>query len=224
MNAALVKTRASEMKIVIASGNPGKLREFGELLAPFGLEVLAQDALFVPECAEAHPSFVENALEKARNASRFTGLPALADDSGLCVRVLGGAPGVHSARYAQTSPDDAKDDQKNNAKLIAEIARLAKFSKPADRRAHYVCALAFVRSADDPRPIIAEGEWRGIIVDAPRGVGGFGYDPHFFLPELDLTAAELTLEEKNRRSHRGKALRRLAARLAALAESGGSLG
>jgi XTP/dITP diphosphohydrolase len=201
------------MKIVIASGNAGKLREFGELLAPLGWEAIAQDALSVPECAETHASFVENALEKARNASRFTGLPALADDSGLCVRALGGAPGVHSARYAQTSHGETKDDRKNNAKLIAELARLSEFSGALDRRAHYVCALVFVRSVDDAQPVIAEGEWRGTIVDAPRGVGGFGYDPHFFLPELGLTAAELSPEEKNRRSHRGKALRRLAARL-----------
>ncbi|MDR1163044.1 MAG: RdgB/HAM1 family non-canonical purine NTP pyrophosphatase [Candidatus Accumulibacter sp.] len=204
------------MKLVIASGNPGKLREFGELLAPLGWEAVAQDALGVPECSETHCSFVENALEKARHASRCTGLPALADDSGLCVRALGGAPGVHSARYAQTSPSEAKDDEKNNAKLVAELAG---FTAPADRRARYVCVLVFVRRADDPQPIIAEGEWEGVIADAPRGTGGFGYDPWFFLPELGRTAAELSPEEKNRRSHRGQALRRLAERLRTLAEA-----
>jgi XTP/dITP diphosphohydrolase len=195
------------MKLVIASSNAGKLREFGELLASLGWETVAQDALGVPECAEPHCTFVENALVKARHASRHTGLPALADDSGLCAHALGGAPGVHSARYARESSGEAKDDARNNEKLIAELAA------HADKQAHYVCVLVFVRHADDPQPIIAEGEWRGVIIDSARGKGGFGYDPHFFLPELGLTAAELEPAEKNRRSHRGQALRQQIARL-----------
>jgi XTP/dITP diphosphohydrolase len=184
------------MKLVLASDNPGKLREFGVLLAPLGWEVSSQRAFAVPECEEPHPTFVENALAKARHAAKWTDLPALADDSGLCVRALGGAPGVHSARYA----GEPKSDQRNNARLIADLAG------KTDRRAHYVCVLVFMRHANDPQPIIAEGEWCGEIVDSPRGEGGFGYDPYFFLPEDGVTAAELTADEKNRRSHRGQAL------------------
>jgi len=195
------------MKLVVASNNPGKLREFGALLAPLGWEAVPQQALGVPECEEPHVTFVENALEKARHASRCTGLPALADDSGLCVHSLGGAPGVYSARYAQTSPDEAKSDTRNNQKLVAELA------KHSDRRAHYVCVLVFVRHADDPQPIIAEGEWHGEIQDVERGAGGFGYDPLFFLPRLGVTAAELEAATKNAQSHRGLALRQLVERL-----------
>lgn len=193
------------MKLVVASGNPGKLREFGQLLAPLGWEVVAQRELGVAECPEPHGTFVENALTKARHAARHTGLPALADDSGLCVDALGGAPGVHSARYA----GEPKSDARNNAKLIADLA------DRADRRAHYVCALVFMRHADDPQPLIAEGEWRGEIIETPRGAGGFGYDPYFLLPDLGRTAAELDAAEKNRRSHRGLALRQLIERLRA---------
>ena len=192
------------MKLVVASNNPGKLREFGALLTPLGCEVVPQSALGVSECAEPHAAFVENALAKARHAAALTGLPALADDSGLCVSALGGAPGVHSARYA----GEPKSDRRNNEKLIADLAG------ETDRRAHYVCALVFMRHAGDPQPLIAEGEWHGEIVDAPRGSGGFGYDPYFFLPESGLTAAELDAGEKNRRSHRGLALARLVERLA----------
>lgn len=197
------------MKLVVASNNPGKLREFGELLAPLGWETVPQKALDVPECEEPHRTFVENALEKARHAARCTGLPALADDSGLCVHALGGAPGVLSARYAQVSPDDRKCDTRNNQKLVADLTR------HTDRRAHYVCVLVFVRHADDPQPIIAEGEWHGEIIDQPRGAGGFGYDPYFLVPDLGVTAAELDAAEKNRRSHRGLALRHLVERLQA---------
>ena len=191
------------MKLVVASNSPGKLREFGALLAPLGWETLPQQALGVSECEEPHGTFVENALAKARHASAATGLPALADDSGLCVHALGGAPGVYSARYA----GEPKSDQRNNEKLVADLAG------QADRRAHYVCVLVFVRHADDPQPVIAEGEWHGEIVDRPRGHGGFGYDPYFFLPESGTTAAELGAAEKNRRSHRGQALRQLVDRL-----------
>jgi XTP/dITP diphosphohydrolase len=191
------------MKLIIASNNPGKLREFNALLAPLGWETLPRQALGLPECEEPHLTFVENALAKARHAAILTGLPALADDSGLCVPALGGAPGVHSARYA----GEPKSDRRNNERLIAELAG------KTDRRAHYVCVLSFVRHADDPQPLIAEGEWHGEIVDLPRGEGGFGYDPYFFLPEDGLTVAELGAAEKNRRSHRGQALARLVERL-----------
>ena len=193
------------MKLVVASNNPGKLREFGQLLAPLGWETVAQKELGVPECPEPYCTFVENALAKARHAARCTGLPALADDSGLCVHALGGAPGVYSARYA----GEPKSDQRNNEKLIADLV------DHADKRGHYVCVLVFVRHADDPQPIIAEGEWHGEIVATPRGSGGFGYDPYFLLPELGKTAAELDAVEKNRCSHRGLALQQLIARLQA---------
>jgi XTP/dITP diphosphohydrolase len=192
-------------KLVLASGNAGKLREFGQLLAPFDFEVLPQSAFNVPEAEEPHITFVENAIVKARHAAQLTGLPALADDSGLCVSALGGAPGVWSARYG----GEPKSDAKNNAKLLADLAGVA------DRRAHYVAVLVLMRSADDPQPIVAEGEWHGAIVDAPRGAGGFGYDPYFLVPELGLTVAEMPHEEKNRRSHRGQALAQLLARLRA---------
>lgn len=191
------------MKLVVASNNPGKLREFGELLAPLGWETIPQKELGVSECEEPHGTFVENALAKARHASACTGLPALADDSGLCVHALGGAPGVYSARFA----GEPKSDERNNQKLVADLAG------QADRRAHYVCVLVFVRHADDPQPVIAEGEWHGEIVDQPRGQGGFGYDPYFFLRESGATAAELDAAEKNRRSHRGQALAQLVDRL-----------
>jgi XTP/dITP diphosphohydrolase len=191
------------MKLVVASNNPGKLREFGALLAPLGCEIVPQSALGVSECAEPHLTFVENALVKARHASVSTGLPALADDSGLCVHALGGAPGVYSARYA----GEPKSDQCNNEKLVADLSGIA------DRRAHYVCVLVFVRHADDPQPVIAEGEWHGEIIDVPRGEGGFGYDPYFFIPAAGMTVAEFDPAEKNRRSHRGQALTLLVDRL-----------
>lgn len=192
-------------KLVLASGNAGKLREFGQLLAPFDFEVLPQSAFNVPEADEPHITFVENAIAKARHAAQLTGLPALADDSGLCVSALGGAPGVWSARYG----GEPKSDAKNNAKLLADLTGVA------DRRAHYVAVLVLMRAADDPQPIVAEGEWHGEIIDSPRGAGGFGYDPYFLVPDLGLTAAELPHEEKNRRSHRGQALAQLLARLRA---------
>lgn len=191
-------------RVVVASGNPGKLREIGAILTPLGFEALPQSAFNVPEAEEPYPTFVENALAKARNAAQLTGLPALADDSGICVRALGGAPGVRSARFA----GEPKSDERNNAKLVADMAGVA------DRRADYFAVLVLVRSADDPQPLIAEGRWAGEVIAAPRGTNGFGYDPHFLLPELGLTAAELMPADKNRISHRGLALRRLAALLA----------
>ena len=198
------------MKLVLASNNAKKLKELDAILAPLGWELIPQGQLGVAECDEPHFTFVENALEKARHASRQTGLPALADDSGLCVEAFGGAPGVHSARYAQTSADDPKCDARNNAKLLAEFAKLGERS---DRHAHFVSVIVMVRHADDPQPIIAEGEWHGEILKEERGSAGFGYDPLFYVRELDCTSAELPADEKNRRSHRGQALARLLERL-----------
>jgi XTP/dITP diphosphohydrolase len=190
-------------KLVIATGNPGKLREISQLLQPLGLQVLPQSDFAVPEAEEPHCTFIENALAKARHASRLTGLPALADDSGICVDTLGGAPGVYSAHYA----GEPKSDACNNEKLLQALAR------HSNRRAHYYCVMVLVRHADDPQPIIAEGAWHGEILKAPRGNGGFGYDPLFLDPELNKTGAELPLEQKNRISHRGKALAALLKRL-----------
>lgn len=192
-------------KIVIASGNAGKLREIAGILAPLDIRALPQSAFDVPDCPEPHLSFVENALAKARHASRHSGLPALADDSGLCVEALGGAPGVFSARYAGEPGSDAR----NNDKLVAALQGVA------DRRAHYTCVMVYVRHADDPEPVIAEGRWHGEIVDAPRGVNGFGYDPYFLLPAFGKTAAELDEDAKNAISHRGQALRDLVGKLKA---------
>ena len=192
-------------RLVLASANEGKLREFRRLLAPLGVELVAQSELGIAEADEPHATFVENALAKARHASRLARLPALADDSGLCVVALGGAPGVESARYA----GEPKSDQRNNAKLVADLADLT------DRRAHYCCVLALMRHGEDPEPILAEGRWEGMIIDAPRGSGGFGYDPHFLDLETGLTGAELPPAQKNERSHRGQAMRALLARLAA---------
>lgn len=197
------------MKLVLASNNAKKLKELDAILAPLGWELIPQGQLGVPECDEPHCTFVENALEKARHAARLTGLPALADDSGLCVDAFGGAPGVQSARYAQETPDDPKSDSRNNAKLLAELG------ERCDRDAHFVSVIVFVRHAADPQPIIAEGEWHGEILTTERGSAGFGYDPLFYIRELDQTSAELSAAEKNRRSHRGQALARLLERLSA---------
>lgn len=193
-------------RVVLASNNAGKLREFSALLAPLGLTLVPQGELGVPEADEPHATFLENALAKARHASRLTGLPALADDSGLCVGALGDAPGVYSARYAQLAGGE-KSDAANNARLLAELAG------KADRRGRYVALLVLVRHADDPQPVVGEGVWQGEIAAEPRGVHGFGYDPYFLIPELGRTAAELDPAEKNRLSHRGRALRQLLARL-----------
>lgn len=191
-------------KLVIASNNPGKLREFEKMLAPLGIEVLTQSQLGISEAEEPHCTFVENALAKARHVSRESGLPALADDSGICVEALGGAPGVQSARYAGDNP---KSDRRNNDKLLQDMQGVS------DRRAHYYCVLVLVRHADDPQPIIAEGEWWGEIAHEERGDGGFGYDPMFWLPELGKMSAELSHEEKAQLSHRAKALKVLLQRL-----------
>ncbi len=189
--------------LVLASNNRGKLAEFSRLLAPLGFELKTQGELDIPEADEPHATFVENALAKARHASRLSGLPALADDSGICVPALGGAPGVHSARYA----GEPKSDAANNEKLVRELAA------QADKSAYYYCVLVFVRHADDPQPVIADGRWNGEVIAEPRGQGGFGYDPHFLLPALGKTAAELSADDKNRLSHRGQALRVLIEKL-----------
>lgn len=193
-------------QLVLASNNAGKLKEFSQLLAPLGIEVLPQSAFNVGEAEEPHPTFVENALAKARHCAHVTGLPSLADDSGLCVDALDGAPGVHSARYAGTP----KSDLRNNAKLLADLAVL---HEATQRHAHFTCVLVLVRHAEDPQPIICEGEWHGTILPAPRGTDGFGYDPLFGVDGLDRSAAELSHDEKNARSHRGQAVRQLLARL-----------
>ena len=191
-------------KLVIASNNPGKLREFQHMLAPLGIEVLTQAQLGISEAEEPHCTFVENALAKARHVSRESGLPALADDSGICVDALDGAPGVQSARYAGDNP---KSDRRNNDKLLQDMQGVT------DRRAHYYCVLVLVRHADDPQPIIAEGEWHGEIAHEERGDGGFGYDPMFWLPDQGKMSAELSHDEKSQLSHRAKALKVLLEKL-----------
>jgi XTP/dITP diphosphohydrolase len=197
------------VRLVLASGNPGKLREIGALLAPLSIEVVPQSQLGISEVEEPHDTFLENALAKARHASRAAGLPALADDSGLSVAALGGAPGVQSAYYAGREGSREERDARNNEKLLRNLKD--------DRRAHYTCVMVMVRSADDPSPLVAEGVWHGEIARSPRGTNGFGYDPLFYLRELNKTAAELDSGHKNRISHRGLALQKL---LALLNESG----
>jgi XTP/dITP diphosphohydrolase len=191
-------------KVVIASNSAGKLREFAELLKPFDFLAIPQSELGVTEAEEPHATFIENALVKARHASRATGLPALADDSGICVPALGGAPGVWSARYA----GEPRSDARNNEKLIAALEGIS------DRRAFYYAALVFITDPDDPHPLIADGAWHGEIVAQARGTGGFGYDPHFFVREYGCTSAELPAETKIQMSHRGIAMRELASKLA----------
>ena len=190
-------------KIVIASNSAGKLREFAELLKPFDFLAIPQSELGVSEAEEPFATFIENALAKARHASRVTGLHALADDSGICVPALDGAPGVYSARYA----GEPKSDARNNEKLVTAMQGIA------DRRAFYYAALVFIQHADDPHPTIADGAWHGEIVADARGTGGFGYDPHFYLPQYGCTSAELPAEVKIRESHRGIAIRELAKKL-----------
>ncbi|HEV8260354.1 MAG TPA: RdgB/HAM1 family non-canonical purine NTP pyrophosphatase [Burkholderiales bacterium] len=183
-------------KLIIASNNPGKLREIGQILTPLSMEVIPQSAFKVPEAEEPHASFIENALAKARHAARLTRLPALADDSGICVDALGGAPGVVSAHFA----GEPRSDTRNNRKLL-EMLQVEN-----NRRAHYYCVMVLMRHGDDAQPLVAEGEWPGEILRELRGSGGFGYDPLFLDPLLGKTGAELAPEQKNRVSHRGKAL------------------
>lgn len=190
-------------KLVLASNNAGKVREFQALLASLDFQVIPQGELGIPSAEEPHHTFVENALAKARHASAASGLPALADDSGICAHALNGQPGVLSARFAGEPANDAA----NNQKLIEEL------KNQSDRGAHYVCALVFVKSANDPEPLIVQTRWYGQFVDQAKGSNGFGYDPHFLLPELGLTAAELEPAKKNEISHRGQALRELITQL-----------
>lgn len=191
-------------KLVLASSNPGKLREFRQMLGPLDIEVVPQTELGIADADEPHETFVENALAKARHASRRSGLPAFADDSGICVHALHGAPGVFSARYANVAAANREEqDRRNNEKLLDELR------DKDDRSAHYYCVIVLVRHAGDPEPLIAEGRWYGEVTVEPRGSNGFGYDPYFRLPALGRTAAELSPEDKNAISHRGQALRNL---------------
>ncbi|MDR2209760.1 MAG: RdgB/HAM1 family non-canonical purine NTP pyrophosphatase [Azoarcus sp.] len=192
-------------RLVLASNNAKKAFEMQTLLAPLELEIVPQARLGVDEAEEPHFTFIENALAKARHAAAVTGLPAIADDSGLCVAALGGAPGVLSARFA----GEPKSDERNNLFLIEQLSGVPE----SERNAWYYCCLVLVRHADDPCPMIADGQWHGLILDVPRGEGGFGYDPLFWLPELKKSAAELDSAHKNDLSHRGIAMRRLLERL-----------
>lgn len=189
----------SAKELVLASNNPGKLREFQALFAQDGVTIINQGALGVEPCPEPYETFVENCLAKARHAARVTGRAAMADDSGICVDALGGQPGVHSARFA----GEPKSDDANNALLIQKLQGVT------NRRGHYTCVLVAVRSADDPEPLIADARWFGEIVDQPQGQGGFGYDPYFYIPSEGKTVAELDPSVKNRLSHRGQALVKL---------------
>ena len=190
-------------KMVLASNNAGKLAEFSRLLAELNIDIVSQGSLNVPECDEPFQTFVENALRKARHASSLTGLPALADDSGICVPALNGAPGVQSARYADVLDDGLSKDARNSQKLIHDL------STQTDKRAYFYCVLVLVRHPNDPQPIIVDGQWWGEVVDQPQGEGGFGYDPHFYRATLNKTAAQLDKVDKNKISHRGQAVARL---------------
>jgi XTP/dITP diphosphohydrolase len=227
-------------KLVIASNNAGKLREFAHMLAPIGIEVLTQSQLGISEAEEPHCTFIENALAKARHVSRLSGLPALADDSGICVEALDGAPGVYSARFAgdkrgcdtllakpadcgssskaaeQQFPELNREEMRQQSDAANNIKLLAEMQGVQDRRAHYYCVLVLVRHADDPQPIIAEGEWHGEIAHEERGDGGFGYDPMFWLPALGKMSSELNHDEKHAISHRGQAMKVLLQRLRSL--------
>lgn len=199
-------------RLVLASGNAGKHRELAAMLDPLGIDLVLQSELGVTSVPETGLSFVENALIKARHAARSTGLPAVADDSGLIVDALEGAPGLHSARYAGPDATDAD----NLAKLLDALQGV----DPERRGARFYCVLVLLRRAEDPAPLICEGEWRGRVAEAPRGEGGFGYDPVFVDPDRDATAAELDPAEKNRISHRGRALAALADRMKTLEPEG----
>ena len=194
------------MNIVLASNNQGKIKEFNEILANMGINVIAQSNFNVVEAEEPYITFIENALHKARHCSKITGLPSLADDSGLCVPALHGQPGIYSARYAGDKP---KSDIANNKKLITELNKLPNIN----RSAYFYCALVFVRHSEDPQPIIADGILHGEIINDSRGNGGFGYNPHFYLPEFSKTIAELDEDTKNKISHRGLAIQDLLAKM-----------
>jgi XTP/dITP diphosphohydrolase len=204
-------------QLVLASSNAGKLREFSELLSPLGCKVLTQSSLGIAAAEEPFHTFLENALAKARHASQFSQLPALADDSGICVPSLGGMPGIYSARYAQrmavaknvVQSNVIQSDAANNECLQTALAQTALGNAPLDRRAYYYCVLVLVRHAEDPQPIVADGIWHGIVAQQPKGQNGFGYDPWFVMPDSGLSAAELSREQKNKISHRALAIRDL---------------
>ncbi len=197
-------------QVVLASSNPGKLREISEILAGIDLGIYPQSQFDVPDIAETGKTFIENALIKAKNAATYTGLPAIADDSGIEIDALNGAPGIHSARYA----GEGASDEANLLKLIEAVKQL-----PEDKRtARFVCYMVYLRNAEDPAPVIAEGIWEGIAVTEPKGTNGFGYDPMFFVPSHNCTSAELASEVKNQLSHRGQALRSLLTKLSAIYE------
>ncbi|WP_284892983.1 RdgB/HAM1 family non-canonical purine NTP pyrophosphatase [Cobetia amphilecti] len=200
----------SASSLVLASGNAGKLREFSHLLAPLGIEPMPQGQLGVSDAEETGLTFVENALIKARHAAEVTGLPALADDSGIEVDALGGEPGIYSARFAARRQQGSGDGD-NNAALLAALEGVPEKA----RTARYWCVLVYLRHAADPVPIIVQASWEGRVLDAPQGEGGFGYDPLFWLPEHGMTAAALDAETKNRLSHRGRAMQQLLEALAA---------
>ncbi len=190
-------------KIVLASNNQGKLKEMREILRPLDVSLHSQSEFDVPDAPEPYFTFLENALSKARHAAKLTGLPAIADDSGICVTALGGAPGVFSARFA----GEPKSDARNNEHLITTL------KDHQDRSAYYYCVLVYVRSESDPQPVIADGRWDGEIIAEPRGDAGFGYDPYFYLPNLQCTVAELEATQKNQLSHRAQALQELMKKL-----------
>jgi XTP/dITP diphosphohydrolase len=208
--------RAPRKRLVVATSSPGKLREFRTLLQDLPFDIVSQGELGVVAPQETGYTFLDNAMLKARHAARATNFAAIADDSGLEVDALGGAPGVYSARYAGVGADDAR----NNAKLLAALGAIP----AASRSARYRCVLVFLAGPDDPAPLSAEGTWEGVILPVPRGSGGFGYDPYFWLPDLHMTAAELDPTDKNRLSHRGVALRALCGLLAARERMAASYG
>lgn len=195
-------------KIVLATNNQGKVKELQNLLAEAGFDVVAQSEFAVPDADETGLTFVENAILKARHTAKLTGLPAIADDSGICVDILGGAPGIYSARYGNED-GLGTSDAKNNQKLLSALSGIP----VAQRSAYFYCALVFMRHEDDPTPIICLGKWNGVILEEAHGEGGFGYDPLFFVPELKCTAAQLSREHKSQISHRGQALKLLLAQL-----------
>jgi XTP/dITP diphosphohydrolase len=204
-----------QRRCVLASGNQGKLREFAQLLLPLNMQVIDQTSLGIASCPEPHLTFLENALEKARHASRESGLPALADDSGICLPILNGSPGVLSARFAQSiefqGNDDLSVDQRNNLALANSVSKqiASSIDENQQRRAYYVCVLVYLRSAADPQPLVAQATWWGLFADQPSGAGGFGYDAHFYLPDHQCTVAQLPPEKKNQVSHRAQAMQQL---------------
>ena len=203
------------MKIVLASGNKGKLKEFSELLAPYDFEIFPQSDFNVEPPEETGLTFIENAIIKARYASKISGLPAIADDSGLAIEALNGQPGIYSARYSEKEVGDKLSDQTNIDLALKNLAALSssKDGSELDRTARFHCVLVYMAHAEDPTPVVCHGQWQGSITLTQSGVGGFGYDPVFWVPEFECTAAELTKEQKNSRSHRGQALKQLIAQM-----------